>query len=339
LKISVVIPAWNAEGTLKSCLRSVKEQTRQPDQVIVVDDSSSDSTVSIAVEFGAEVIRCMNRSGPALTRNLGAEAAEGDVIVFLDSDVTTPKGLLARIETILNQRSDAAAVQTVYTASCPADNIVSRYQNFYYHFALAHVREEEVAIFATWCAAIRRSDFESVGGFNTRIPEPTVEDEELGYSLADAGRSIYLAKDLEVTHLAGYTLTQFIRRRLRMAMAQSKSGWRSFRERLLKRYINVRETGTHHSRWVVLSILLTLGSVASLLLSLLLLGAALQFIAASVALLLFSTLCHTPFLRKAVRTFGWRVLPSFILLGFLDMIVLGCGIVTGTVQYLFGRRY
>ncbi|MCK4806359.1 MAG: glycosyltransferase, partial [Candidatus Aegiribacteria sp.] len=219
MNISIIIPAYNAADTITDCLKSVDAQDTRALEVLVVDDCSNDDTAQKASRLGAVVIVCEKRSGPAKARNIGAEAAAGEIILFLDADVTVPSNLLNSITCILGSHHDIAAVQTVYSPECTADDIVSIYQNLYYHCALAHVKDESVAIFATWCVAVRKRDFDAVGGFNTKIPEPTVEDEELGYSLVDSGRSIYLAKDIMVVHLATYTLCQFARRRFRMAKA------------------------------------------------------------------------------------------------------------------------
>ncbi len=325
------------------CLDSLAAQEEAPAQVVLVDDGSTDDTRAIAGAAGVEIIRCEGQHGPASARNRGVEATSGDVILFLDADVTVPPDLIGRLSAIFDADQNVSAVQTLYTSLCPADNSVSRYQNFYYHHALARINAESIATFATWCAAVKRSIFLELGGFNTLIPEPTVEDEEFGYEIADRGGRILLVKDIQVTHLASYTLGQFTRRRLRMARAQTKSGWRSIRDRLLKRYVNLRETGTHHSRWVVLSILLT--TFASLCLAGLLISSFLPGVSpgtllpASLVSMGAALLCHRSFFRNAASILGAHVLPAFALICLIDMAILGFGIVQGTFQYLIGKHY
>ncbi len=339
----MVIPAYNAEATLDSCLDSLRKQTVKPFQIILVDDCSTDRTVSIASKAGVEILPFSIRGGPAIARNAGADRAEGDIILFLDADVTIPADLIERVSDCFDTDSSTVAVQTVYSPFCPAEDLVSRYQNFYYFHALSRIKEKYTATFATWCAAVKRDTFIEIGGFNTSIPEPTVEDEELGYEIADRGQKIALAKDIQVTHLASYTISQFTRRRLRMARAQAKSGWRSIKERLLKRYINLSETGTHHSRWVVLSILLVLGAglgvIAFLAGAVLRLSFLTWLPGAALAAIILSLLCHLNFFRSAVSLFGLKILPGFMLLCLIDMAVLGWGVIAGTVQFLFGKHY
>ncbi|MCK4807560.1 MAG: glycosyltransferase family 2 protein, partial [Candidatus Aegiribacteria sp.] len=128
-----MIPAYNAEATLDSCLNSLKKQTLEPFQIILVDDCSTDRTTSIASEAGVETLHFSSRGGPAIARNAGADSAEGDIILFLDADVTIPPDLIERIVDCFSSDSSVVAVQTVYSPYCPAFDLVSRYQNFYYY--------------------------------------------------------------------------------------------------------------------------------------------------------------------------------------------------------------
>ena len=336
LLLSIVIPAWNASKTIEKCLDSLQNQTIQPKEIILVDDGSDDTTVSIATKYKTINIKTGGRKGPATARNMGAEAATGDIVLFLDSDVIVQNDL---IEKVLSHFQDESvwAVQTLYTPTCPAQNPVSLYQNYYYYYSLNRMAGGDTATFATWCAAIRRDKFAKIGGFNVRIPEPTVEDEELGYTIVEKGGRIILDKSLLVTHLASYTLKQFTIRRLRMARAQAKSGWRQIKSRLLARYINVHESGTHHSRWVVLSILLVLFAQIALLASILFLSQALLL----TSLLLFAVAlsCHTAFFKQSRIDVKQKSLLTFIVLCLFDMAVLGWGIMHGSIQYLFGKKY
>lgn len=85
MKISVVIPAYNAAAFLPRSIASIRAQTLQPKEVIVVDDGSTDNTTTVATELGARVIRRSN-SGPSAAKNAGVQAASGDWIAFLDAD-------------------------------------------------------------------------------------------------------------------------------------------------------------------------------------------------------------------------------------------------------------
>jgi glycosyltransferase involved in cell wall biosynthesis len=85
MKISVVIPAYNAAGFLPRSIASVVAQTLAPCEVIVVDDGSTDNTAAVAAALGARVITRRN-SGPSAAKNSGVQAASGDWVAFLDAD-------------------------------------------------------------------------------------------------------------------------------------------------------------------------------------------------------------------------------------------------------------
>ncbi|MGB9407533.1 MAG: glycosyltransferase family A protein [Terracidiphilus sp.] len=85
MKISVVIPAYNAAAFLPRCLKSVFAQTLKPEEVIVVDDGSTDNTAALAAELGATVIHRPN-GGPAAARNTGIQNASSEWIALLDAD-------------------------------------------------------------------------------------------------------------------------------------------------------------------------------------------------------------------------------------------------------------
>lgn len=87
LRTSVIIPVYNAEQAIAGALASVRRQTCPPDEVVVVDDASTDSTVQIASQFqGVVVLRRLANGGPAAARNSGIDAASGQVLTFLDAD-------------------------------------------------------------------------------------------------------------------------------------------------------------------------------------------------------------------------------------------------------------
>ena len=85
MKISVVIPAYNAAHFLPRCLESVYAQTLQPDEVIVVDDGSTDNTAAVATELGAKVVSRPN-GGLSAARNTGIQNASSEWIALLDAD-------------------------------------------------------------------------------------------------------------------------------------------------------------------------------------------------------------------------------------------------------------
>jgi glycosyltransferase involved in cell wall biosynthesis len=89
IPVSVVVPAFNRVDLLAAALGSVRAQTAQPEELLVVDDGSEDSAAieRVAQEYGARLIRQEN-AGPSAARNTGLASARCDWLAFLDSDDT-----------------------------------------------------------------------------------------------------------------------------------------------------------------------------------------------------------------------------------------------------------
>lgn len=90
IKVSVIIPVYNAEKYLRQCLDSVLDQTLRDIEVICVDDGSTDSSLAIIREYAAKDPRLrlltQPNSGAGAARNLGIENANGKYIAFVDAD-------------------------------------------------------------------------------------------------------------------------------------------------------------------------------------------------------------------------------------------------------------
>jgi glycosyltransferase involved in cell wall biosynthesis len=85
--ISVIIPAYNAEQYISEAIKSVIAQTFSDNEIIVVDDGSTDHTRDIVAEFGNTItLLTQTNKGPAAARNCGINHAKGEYIAFLDAD-------------------------------------------------------------------------------------------------------------------------------------------------------------------------------------------------------------------------------------------------------------
>lgn len=87
ISISVVIPTYNSASFLPDCINSIRNQKIQVDEVIIVDDGSSDDTEMVVHSLGNDIIYIKQpNQGPAAARNHGIRNASGDWIAFLDAD-------------------------------------------------------------------------------------------------------------------------------------------------------------------------------------------------------------------------------------------------------------
>src|ERR1700676_3173692 len=91
MKVSIIIPAYNAALTIEDAVQSTMSQTYDNFEVIIVDDASTDNTLTIAAAASAKAANfkylwVSRNEGTAWARNFGAEHATGDALLFLDAD-------------------------------------------------------------------------------------------------------------------------------------------------------------------------------------------------------------------------------------------------------------
>jgi glycosyltransferase involved in cell wall biosynthesis len=191
--LSVVIPTYNRLPILRQCLAALERQQLEPPlldyEVVVVDDGSTDATVAwIEAACASGELRRVRllrqeHGGPAAGRNRGVEAAGGEVIVFIDSDLVVTETFLLhharRLQDDWQRRCDRLSF--TYGA-------VINTANFEQPTAERHkLRDLSWAYFATGNVAIERQLLERAGLFDTAFRLYGWEDLELGERLRRLG--------------------------------------------------------------------------------------------------------------------------------------------------------
>src|ERR1700741_1858529 len=98
MTFTIIVWAHNEERSLPACLHSVLAQSRPPDELLVINNASSDATRAVAEQIPAVRVVDEPRKGLVVARETGRRAARGDVLVYLDADCRAPVMWLARIE-------------------------------------------------------------------------------------------------------------------------------------------------------------------------------------------------------------------------------------------------
>ncbi len=202
--ISVIIPVHNAADCLGRGLARLAESRVRPLECIVVDDGSTDGSAEIARSAGARVLSTGGRSGPARARNLGARAARGSVLFFLDSDVCVHTDTLELVQQEFEADPELDALIGSYDASPGEQDFLSQYKNLMHCFVHQQSRRS-ACTFWSGCGAIRAGVFRRHAGFDESYGRPAIEDIELGYRLRMANCKVVLNKHLLVKHLKRWT--------------------------------------------------------------------------------------------------------------------------------------
>jgi len=112
-QVSVIVPVYNRENTVGDAVRSILSQTHRELELILVDDGSTDHSVSVVEQLGdarVRVVRHGGNRGIPHARNTGLDAAKGDYVAWLDSDDVARPTRLAEQVAYLETHSDVAFV-------------------------------------------------------------------------------------------------------------------------------------------------------------------------------------------------------------------------------------
>lgn len=203
--VAVVVPTYNRRDLLIRALNSVREQTVQPAQIIVVDDASPEPVEPfISEQYGDHcitVVRHSNNRGAAAARNTGAEAVDAEYVAFLDSDDYWDKRKLASQMALFEERDVGLVYCDQYVVE--PDGVIQPSKK--------DLPEGDVwpALLDGWTApntstlVFDRDCFSELGGFDTSLD--SCQDHDLWMQLARKGVSVgvvneplsYFARDAD----------------------------------------------------------------------------------------------------------------------------------------------
>ncbi|MHC4288004.1 MAG: glycosyltransferase family 2 protein [Planctomycetota bacterium] len=210
LKISAVIPAYNADKYIARSIDSVLSQTRPVDEIVVVDDGSTDNTAAVIKSYG-DKIRYIHQpnAGVSAARNTGIEAATGDWIAFLDADDEWVSERIQWQIELLDRNPDLVWVSGNYTRclceekrarthiaeSEALDALGSR--EFFENFFTAYAQNRWGC---TDTMLIKKSVFKETGLF--QVGQQQMEDIDLWWRIGQKYPKIgYIAKPISTYHL------------------------------------------------------------------------------------------------------------------------------------------
>ena len=194
LTITAIVCAYNESRLLPACLYSLKAQTRPPDDILVINNASTDQTAAVAREVPGVRVVDEPRKGLVVARETARRAARSDLLLFLDADCRAPIGWIERVEQAFARRPACVAVTGPYRFYdwTPAGRALIRaYDRLVAPptHALVHDLLGIGAILYGGNFAVRRRALEAIGGFDERI-DFHGEDTNLARRLTPIGRVV-----------------------------------------------------------------------------------------------------------------------------------------------------
>ena len=213
-KVSIIIPTKNNGDILEKCLTSIQnlDYPKNKYEVIIVDGYSTDNTVEIAKKYGCKVVyENVGTIGGA--RNIGVKIAEGEYIVFTDSDCVVDRDWLKNLIREFKDEKIASVGGPNITpeddtefAKCVGD-VLKFLSTAGPRYGFYTDKVMEIYHNPTCNSAYRKSIFQEVGGFNPKLI--TCDDEELDYRIRKKGYKILFTPHAKVLHYRRPTWKKF----------------------------------------------------------------------------------------------------------------------------------
>jgi len=166
--LSIIIPVFNEEKDISECLNSLLMQTYKNFEIIIVDDGSMDGTLDVCKNFSKInkniKVRIFNQNhqGPGAARNLGAKNSKGQILIFIDADMTFDKNYLKYlVKPILNKKIIGTTHELEVVKNI--ENIWSRC------WGKVRVSKESSKKDSKIFRAIRKDKFLELGGFDPKL--------------------------------------------------------------------------------------------------------------------------------------------------------------------------
>ena len=199
MKISIIIPTYNDSNVLGKCIESLSAQTFTDFEIIVIDDGSSDKTLEILSDLRLKNLELkilkQSHGGAGAARNLGASKAGGEILVFVDADMTFDKDFLKNLTApILDGKTKGTFSKEEYVSNW--DNLWARCWNVNEGWMEKRRHPQNYPDYQPVFRAILKSEFDTVGGFT---PGGYDDDwslyRKLGYEAVNAEGAIFYHKN------------------------------------------------------------------------------------------------------------------------------------------------
>ncbi len=200
MRVAVVSAVYNEEKYIGRLIESLLLQTQVPDEIVFVDDGSTDSTAAVIESFTKKnpTMRLLRNSnqGPAASRNTAWRAAQADIVIFTDGDCVPNKDWIEKLLTGLTSEDIAAAAGTYSTLN--ENNVLARFVGHEIAWRYRNVRGP-VDAHGAYNLAVRKKVLEEMGGFEESYKAPSGEDWDLTYRISRRYKILF-ASDAVVAH-------------------------------------------------------------------------------------------------------------------------------------------
>jgi len=212
MKVSVIVPAYNAEHSIQECINSLLNQKTTYDfEIIIVDDGSKDRTAGIAKSFKKVKVFSNKNSGPASARNFGARKAIGEIIIFIDSDCVADKNWLQQMTDSFKDK-EVVGVQGAYRTK--QKELMARFTQIEIEHRYERLKNaKKVDWIGSYSAGYKKEIFLKEHGFSKDFKMASGEDPELSYKLSKKNFKLKFNPNAIVFHKHPTSLPEYLRKK------------------------------------------------------------------------------------------------------------------------------
>ncbi|MFM8268822.1 MAG: glycosyltransferase family 2 protein [Pseudomonadota bacterium] len=324
VRISVIIPSRNGAKRLESCFKALLNVLGKEDEIVLVNDASTDNTIDVAGKFPCRLLNLPEGVGAARARNIGAQVAKNEILLFIDDDVLVKPETFQRLRFNF-ENPELSGVVGVLDDEIPFKNSASNIKNLWMRFTYLTCPQEGVGLFYTSIAAIRKNVFETVGGFDNHYSGASLEDTEFGQRVWQQGYRIRIDPQLSVTHVKHYTWSSILKTDYERARALT--------------HMKLRKWGQEFYTSVPMTFQL---AIPILFFSPVFLALCVFFkisLGWSVLPLGLFFILTNSWIRFLFRSKGWRLGIAGVLFHPIDCILVGLGMLSACWRHLKGHSY
>lgn len=191
--IAVTAAIYNEEKNIDRFIKALLNQTKMPDEIVIVNDGSTDNTLKRLEFYESQnsilKVLSIKNSGPARARNIAWKHSSSDLCLFTDGDCVPEKNWIEKIVSPFESNPDIGAVggtyktlnETSMLATFIGEEIAWKYKDV----------KGEIDVHGSYNLAVRRDILEEVGGFNDLYLKPSGEDWDLTYKISENHKIIF----------------------------------------------------------------------------------------------------------------------------------------------------
>lgn len=323
-KLTVVIPAYNSKKTISQCLRAINKSNFLDFETVVIDDASTDNTVSLAKPLATWILVNTKNLGKTQSRLRGFKASKSTYIVNIDSDVVIYKNTINKINKYFDENPEIDAITGKLSKTNPYANFCSQYKTLYMNYYFDKLPKHVTFIYGS-IFAVRKTVLDEL---SYKYGSNYAEDTDLGQQICRLNKNILLPKKLYVKHYKYYSLISLLKNDITIPyywaiLFFKYKGWTQ---------LGQKKTGfAHASKEQLLSLILAPLTLMFFLFSTLL------TLSIFISTILFVSwlginLDFFHFLYKGEKiTFTIKS----IVFTYLDHLVMSLGVLMGTLSYIF----